>query len=118
MGIFQRLYKILHSNLLSQSDLSETINQTRNKWKKYFENGSTDDFPQEKINQHIAGYYANLEIPYGSDLETATRAWKKMLKKYHPDLHSNDLEKKQIANELVQGLNRAYEEIKNYLEKK
>jgi DnaJ-class molecular chaperone len=118
MGIFQRLYKILRSNLSPPPDLSDTINQTEDKWDKYFENGSTDYQTPEKIDPRLAGYFANLEIPYGSDLETATRAWKKMLKKYHPDLHSNNTEKKQIANELVQGLNRAYEEIKKYLEKK
>jgi DnaJ-domain-containing protein 1 len=63
----------------------------------------------------LAGYYENLEVPYGSDLETVRQAWKNLLRKYHPDLHSNDPEKRRIATELTQGLNRAYEELERRL---
>ncbi len=65
----------------------------------------------------IANYYANLEIPYDSDLETVTKAWKKLLRKYHPDMHSTDPEKVKIANEIVQVLNNAYNELQKYLAK-
>lgn len=64
-----------------------------------------------EIDPVLAGYYSNLEVPYGSDLETVRRAWKRLVRKYHPDLHSKDPEKRRVANELTQGLNRAYEEL-------
>lgn len=67
------------------------------------------------IDPELARYYANLEVPYGSDLATVRRAWKQLLRKYHPDLHSNDPEKVRIANELVQGLNQAYEALERRL---
>ena len=62
---------------------------------------------QEGSN-HLTRYYANLEIPVGSDREKIKTAWKIQLKKYHPDLHGSDPEKKQIAEELTRKLNEAY----------
>jgi hypothetical protein len=59
----------------------------------------------------LAGYYANLEIPYGAGAEKARQAWKNLLKMYHPDLHHDDPEKRRIANELTSQLTRAYREI-------
>lgn len=56
----------------------------------------------------FAQYYANLEIPQGSDLNTARRAWKRLMKRYHPDLHSGDPERVKVANELSAKLTEAY----------
>ncbi len=78
----------------------------------------TDD-PEDEASQHhnqvlaqdenpLAQYYANLEIPQGSDLNTARRAWKRMMKRYHPDLHSGDPERVKLANELSAKLTEAY----------
>ena len=67
---------------------------------------------REEIHQEesdpLAKYYANLEIPVGSDRETIKTAWKTQLKKYHPDLHGSDPNKKEIAEELTRQLNEAY----------
>ena len=50
----------------------------------------------------LVKYYANLEIPVGSDRKTIKTAWKKQLKKYHPDLHGSDPQKKKLPrNSLV-----------------
>ncbi len=64
----------------------------------------------------LAGYYANLEIPCGSDLETVRAAWKGMMRKYHPDLHGADPEKRRLAGELTANLTRAYQELAAALE--
>ena len=66
----------------------------------------------------LARYYANLEILYDSGLDTVRGAWRRLVKEYHPDLHSADEQKKRTATELVQGLNRAYEELTKHLERK
>lgn len=66
----------------------------------------------------LARYYANLELPYGAGLDTVRGAWRRLVKEYHPDLHSADEQKKRTATELVQGLNRAYEELARHLERK
>ncbi|KAA3616007.1 MAG: hypothetical protein DWQ05_09620 [Calditrichaeota bacterium] len=68
-----------------------------------------------RSDSRLLQYYANLEIPPGSDLESVRKAWKKMVRKYHPDLHSADPEKVKIANEIVQGLNQAYAELEKHL---
>ena len=66
----------------------------------------------------LVRYYANLELPYGTGLDTVRRTWRRLVKKYHPDLHSGDKQKRRTATELVQGLNRAYEELARHLERK
>ena len=58
--------------------------------------------------------YAALEIPYDSDLSTARKAWRTLLRQYHPDLHSTDDEKQKIAHEVSQQLNDALDIIKNH----
>ncbi|ACF15039.1 heat shock protein DnaJ domain protein [Chloroherpeton thalassium ATCC 35110] len=65
----------------------------------------------------IAGYYANLELPYGADLDAVRKAWKKMILRYHPDKHAGDLEKQRLATELTKGLNHAYKELEKHLKK-
>ncbi len=56
----------------------------------------------------LAEYYANLEIPVGSNRATIKKAWKTQMKKYHPDLHGADPEKKRIAEELTRRLTQAH----------
>lgn len=79
-------------------------------------NEATSNGDKEGVPK-LAGYYANLEIPYGSDLETAKESWKRLLRKYHPDLHSNNPDRRQVAHELTQKLNKAYDEITKRFER-
>ena len=72
----------------------------------------------QALDPVLARYYANLELPYGTGLDTVRLTWRRLVKKYHPDLHSADEQKKRTATELVQGLNRAYEELARHLEHK
>jgi DnaJ-class molecular chaperone len=66
----------------------------------------------QRIDPELAELYSNLEVPYGSSLATVRKAWIRLLRKYHPDLHSQDLEKRKIADELTQRLNGAYERLR------
>ena len=68
------------------------------------------------VDPLLAEYYANLEAPYASDLATVRRAWKRLLRKYHPDLHCSDPARQKIATELVKKLNHAYEQLRERLE--
>lgn len=56
-------------------------------------------------------YYANLEVPFGSDRETVKKAYRNLLKRYHPDKHSGDPEREAMATRLTQELTRAYDAI-------
>ena len=56
-------------------------------------------------------YYANLESPYGSDLATVKKNYRRLMRKYHPDRHSGDPEREKLATELSQELTRAYDTV-------
>ena len=122
MNILSRLHKTL-SSYLPNFEKSKNWRDSDGRQKNF---KYTSEDSSQRENQHpqngksydpvLAGYYANLELPYGADLERVKKAWKKMVRKYHPDLHGTDPEKRRLANELSQGLNRAYEELKKRLE--
>ncbi len=110
MEILSRVYHIIRSNInFGRGKRYDTVNgfeQDKGEYKKH-----NLKIP-ENTNDDLARYYANLEIPCGLDLQAVKKAWKRMLKKYHPDLHSRDPQKQQTATRLTQGLTKAYDEIK------
>ena len=107
MSIFKRIIKIINASIPDTDDRRDySYNEPP---KRDFHKA-----PEVNINKEIAGYYANLEIPYDSDMITVTKAWKTLLKKYHPDLHGMNKDKAKVANEITQGINHAYKKIKEY----
>lgn len=127
MGIFGRVINIIQSDINS---ILEKLEEREPKHKKnsYSNYNDWQDFQHENTESSnttnnnnkyydakLSKYYANLEIPYGSDLETAKKAWKHLVRKYHPDLHSNDQSKIQIATQLTSKLNEAFKEIEKSL---
>lgn len=74
--------------------------------------GLSGQYPEEgPQDARLAGYYANLEIPYGAALVEVRTAWKRLMKVYHPDLHSADPERRNIANEITAQLTEAYRQL-------
>lgn len=63
----------------------------------------------------LAGYYANLELPYGATLEEVKVSWKRLMKQYHPDRHAQDPAKREVANALCAQLTHAYKELEKFL---
>lgn len=57
----------------------------------------------------IKNPYKVLGVPDGADMDTVTAAYKKLAKKYHPDLNPND----SAAAEKMAEINSAYDQIKN-----
>ena len=82
------------------------------------------DAPVDRLRQEaaqdptLARYYANLELPYGADIEAVREARRRLLKRYHPDLHSADPARKRTATAVAQGLNRAHDELLRRLDRK
>jgi hypothetical protein len=70
----------------------------------------------EEVDSDLAELYADLEVPYGSNRATVRKARNRLLRKYHPDLHSKDPERRKIAGELTLRLNGAYETLRKRLE--
>jgi DnaJ-domain-containing protein 1 len=52
--------------------------------------------------------YAALEVPPGSDFETIRKAYRRLMRKYHPDLHRGSPEAQRAATDLAQRLTEAY----------
>ena len=90
---------------IAQVELNDLIRKN-----KFFENyvSSKKTINFQEQSDPSAKYYANLEIPVGSNQTIIKNAWKKQLKKYHPDLHCSDPEKQKIAENLTRQLNEAY----------
>ena len=99
---------------IAQSELNHLVRKNK-LFESYVSSEKTINFQEQSENMDtyspsdpLAKYYANLEIPVGSDQTIIKNAWKKQLKKYHPDLHCSDPEKKIIAENLTRQLNEAY----------
>jgi DnaJ-domain-containing protein 1 len=61
--------------------------------------------------------YAALELPTGSDFETVRRSYRTLMRKYHPDHHTQSPEKQRAANEVAQRLTEAYKVLEKKLRK-
>ena len=65
----------------------------------------------------IAKYYKVLDLPYGADFEQVKASYRKLIRKYHPDLHGSTPQKQKAANELTVQVTQAYNELEAYLKK-
>ncbi|MCA9520040.1 MAG: DnaJ domain-containing protein [Myxococcales bacterium] len=64
----------------------------------------------------LAKHYANLELPLGASKDEVKTSWRKLMRKYHPDMHNTDPEKHRIATELTQRLTESYRFLSKHLE--
>jgi DnaJ-domain-containing protein 1 len=66
-------------------------------------------------DEAIRRAYAALEVPAGSDLETVKRSYRRLMRKYHPDLNAGSKEKQRAATDLSQRLTEAYKILEKHL---
>jgi DnaJ-domain-containing protein 1 len=71
--------------------------------------------PRPRTVDPIARAYASLEVKPGSDFDTVRKAYRNMMRKYHPDRHASSPEKQKAANELAQKLTDAYKTLERQL---
>ena len=109
MNLFKRIENIIKSNI---NHKEEDINIDINSYEDIYYNDSKiitdEENPLEKK------YYKILELEYGSDFSSIKKAYKRLLKKYHPDLFQNKPEKLKSAQEVTRQINEAY----TYFERK
>lgn len=70
--------------------------------------------PSGPVNE-VARAYAALEVPAGSDFATVRKAYRTMMRKYHPDRHTATPDKQKAANEVAQRLTEAYKLLEKRL---
>ena len=61
--------------------------------------------------------YATLEVPAGSNFDTVRKSYRALMRKYHPDHHTETPEKQRAANEVAQKLTDAYKFLQKKLER-
>jgi curved DNA-binding protein CbpA len=59
--------------------------------------------------------YAALELAPGADMITVKSAYRRLMRKYHPDRHAGSKDKEKAAHELAQKLTAAYETLEKHL---
>jgi DnaJ-domain-containing protein 1 len=78
--------------------------------------GSSSGSSKSSDQKTIRDYYANLEVPYGADMKTVKKSYRRLMQKYHPDRYANDPEMEELATELSQELSQAYKAVQAYNE--
>lgn len=81
--------------------------------------GSSSSGPRMPLRKDdkIAKYYKVLDLPYGADFEQVKASYRKLIRKYHPDLHGSSPQKQKAANELTVQVTQAYNELEIHLKK-
>ena len=123
MDLLRRLHRVILSRLptgdkaMDDSDAEPwpDIEDTAQGKRQRAEPGAEREKRADPRDPELAQWYANLEIPYGSDVDSVKKAWRRLMKRYHPDLHSTDANKKEIATELTRKLTDAYQELEKRL---
>lgn len=108
--LFNRFIRILKANLLnnqsqaqpSQTEYTYGQAQSGSSKQQQQKTGSSKEYSQEKA------YYQALEVAPGASFEEIKASYKKLVKKYHPDLFHNNPEKRQYAEIVTQKMNEAY----------
>ena len=70
---------------------------------------------QTAADPSLARWYAVLEVPCGADFEMVRSAYRRLMRKYHPDLHNQTPEKLKAANEVARALTEAYSALEKAL---
>ena len=105
MSLFKRIENIIKSNM---NHKEEDINIDMNSYDDiYYSDSKTIPNKENQL-------YKILELEYGSDFNSIKKSYKKLLKKYHPDLFQNKPEKLKSAQEVTRQINEAY----TYFERK
>ena len=112
MSLISRLYDVIRSNLhVSNYSRDKHAYDTADLEEEIFgdsESKAFDDDLPPGADPELAKYYANLEVPYGSDLETVKKSWKRLARKYHPDVNADD---PKAAEEKFKEVSEAYERL-------
>lgn len=66
---------------------------------------------------HVQEWYANLELPIGAPADEVKAAYRRLMRRYHPDRHALDPARAQVAHEIAQQLRAAYDGLNDYLQK-
>jgi len=67
-------------------------------------------------DQSLRQDYANLEVPFGADIDAVRASYKRLMLTYHPDRFAGDAEKQKIALEIAKKINQSFQRIRDQQE--
>jgi DnaJ-domain-containing protein 1 len=123
MGIFERISRIVRSEVTAArgkaGDAFEEFDLPGGERKRRAPKGPGPPPGPPPAQQApvdpIALAHFRLEVPEGSDFATVKKAYRKVMRRYHPDRHGTDPDKSKMANEVAAGLTEAYETLEKHL---
>jgi hypothetical protein len=65
--------------------------------------------------EHLRIYYTRLEVEVGAPFDEIKAAYRRLMRRYHPDLHNQTPAKLKAATEVAQALTQAYNELEKAL---
>jgi DnaJ-domain-containing protein 1 len=71
--------------------------------------------PPSLSDRRLRELYAQLEVPYGAPFEEVKKSFRRLMRKYHPDLHIGNPTKHKTATQLTMSLTQAYNELEQHL---
>ena len=69
-------------------------------------------------DETIAKYYKTLDLPYGAELDEVKKAYRLLMRKYHPDMHRGSEKKLKAATELSMQVTAAYKGLEKHIKGK
>jgi DnaJ-domain-containing protein 1 len=66
-------------------------------------------------DKRLRELYAQLETPYGAPFSDVKTSFRRLMRKYHPDLHLGNPQKHKTATQLTMSLTQAYNELELHL---
>ncbi len=125
MSIFDRLARLAKSEL---NHLADKVSQRAQRHPRRDEQAAPEEevetgprsgatsgaggrFPKE-----IRDAYAALELPLGADREAVKKAYRELLRRYHPDKHQADPARAATATDLTRQLTEAQRRLLAWLE--
>jgi DnaJ-domain-containing protein 1 len=70
--------------------------------------------PRSEVPEDIVKAYRNLELSPAATTEQIRASYRRLMRTYHPDKHTGDVEKQRIATEITQHLTESFIKIREY----
>lgn len=71
--------------------------------------------PSFRKNNEMAKHYETLNLTNDADFAEVKKAFRALMRRYHPDMHSGSPDKQKAASELTKQLTVAYNELERHL---
>jgi DnaJ-domain-containing protein 1 len=131
MGIFQRISSATRSSLndiksrtfgrsnrplaeLTDVELEEEVLRRRRDRAAGRQDPRHSESP---VDRQLVQYYANLELDPTATIDDIKSAYRRLMRKYHPDKHLGEPGRHRAATELAAQLTRAYDALLEHLQR-